>query len=83
MGHPKNQLDGLSKIYDQVLRADRELNQLYADLPIFLKQLVSEEPEVEDSPTHVRIVGSISMLSMAHKVCYIVLLRSVVYDQAN
>ncbi|KAJ3545003.1 hypothetical protein NM208_g506 [Fusarium decemcellulare] len=66
-GHPKDQPDGLRRIYDQVLWADQELNRIYATMPSFLKP-GSRHPTSETSyPSYVSHLASISMLSMAHK----------------
>lgn len=69
VGHPGNSPDRLQRIYDQVLWADRELNQVYADLPRFFK--VAPESDTgppSNHPPYVGLVASVSLLSMAHKV---------------
>ncbi|KAF4465666.1 hypothetical protein FALBO_7492 [Fusarium albosuccineum] len=66
-GHPKDQPDGLRRIYEQVLWADRELNRIYADMPPFLKPGSQHPTPGTSCPSYVEHLASISMLSMAHK----------------
>ncbi|KAH7121768.1 hypothetical protein B0J13DRAFT_648543 [Dactylonectria estremocensis] len=68
IGHPDSSPDGLERIYEQVLRADKELSQVYTDMPHFLK-IPHQEPDHQSScPSYVGLLASISLLSMAHKV---------------
>ncbi|KAH7121584.1 hypothetical protein EDB81DRAFT_814113 [Dactylonectria macrodidyma] len=68
IGHPSSSTDGLERIYEQVLRADKELGQVYTEMPYFLK-VPRQEPDPQSGcPPHVDLLASISLLGMAHKV---------------
>ncbi|KAK7422961.1 hypothetical protein QQX98_001251 [Neonectria punicea] len=67
VGHPKNSPGGLQKIYDQVLKADNELNRAYADMPAFLKPGPRQHTPESGCPPYVGHLASLSLLSMAHK----------------
>ncbi|KPM46307.1 hypothetical protein AK830_g139 [Neonectria ditissima] len=68
IGHPKSTPGGLQKIYDQVLKADKELNQVYADMPSFFKPGPRQPDPGSGCPPYVSHLASASLLSMAHKV---------------
>ncbi|KAH8721713.1 hypothetical protein BGZ61DRAFT_515962 [Ilyonectria robusta] len=68
VGHPGNITDGLQKIYDQVLWADKELNKTYADMPSFLKVTSQEPASKSGCPPYIGLLASAALLSMAHKI---------------
>ncbi|KAK1533136.1 hypothetical protein CPAR01_09844 [Colletotrichum paranaense] len=66
-GSPEESSDGLEKLYDQVLWADRELKQLYVSFPSFIRDPSRPNLSTHELPSYIRQVASTKLLSIAHK----------------
>lgn len=69
-GHPGRSGEGLERLYEHVLWADRELKRAYAEFPDFMKDTARDTPAQSGWPSYIRHIASVQLLSMAHKASY-------------
>ncbi|KAK1487657.1 uncharacterized protein CCOS01_14181 [Colletotrichum costaricense] len=89
-GSPEESSDGLEKLYDQVLWADRELKQLYVSFPSFIRDPSRPNLSTHELPSYIRQVASTKLLSIAHKTllvysvsCCIILALASIFRREN
>lgn len=64
-GHPGTGREGLMRLYEQTLWADKEIKQRYKEMPGFFQD---RKMTSDGYPPHVEKISSIQLLSTAHKV---------------
>ncbi|KAK1485029.1 hypothetical protein CCUS01_15362 [Colletotrichum cuscutae] len=82
-GSPEESSDGLEKLHDQVLWADRELKQLYVSFPSFIRDPSRPNLSTHELPSYIRQVASTKLLSIAHKLSCLAIAERCILDQEN
>ncbi|KAI0386743.1 hypothetical protein F5Y04DRAFT_242238 [Hypomontagnella monticulosa] len=73
IGYPTDDKDNLSKSYDQVIWADREIKRIYASWPAYLREVDETlcATVAQESCFPVRMMPALILLSTAHKILII------------
>lgn len=84
VGYPTDDKDNILISYDQVIWADREIKNLYASWPVYLRELDESlcAAVAQESSFPVRMMPALVLLSVAHKVCCDVVLPNI-SDQSD
>ncbi|SPO07705.1 uncharacterized protein DNG_10400 [Cephalotrichum gorgonifer] len=64
LGHPSKMVDGLRKLYEEVIIADSELKKIMKRMPVFYRE---DNANLDVLPPHITQQRRVMLLSMCHK----------------